>query len=201
MQQGTTYDVTPTSSSFILKLEGFLAGQGSTTRKIAAQLRKSGWDVIYVCIPNTPHIGVVPIPTKSGVTAQRYPDILSIQGNVLRLSEIEIAVTDDIASKAIERFTDQRCSILSPEIYLPWRDRVLELTGHQLPVVPGEVICELISCTRFGKNIPDLAKTLAEHCINVVCSGNYECTIKLTTLHSLQQTDSAEASMGHLTKL
>ena len=53
-----------------------MATQGFITKSISKQLTQDNWHVVYTCIPNTPHINVVPIRTSSISSSQRYPDIV-----------------------------------------------------------------------------------------------------------------------------
>jgi len=122
-----------------------MAGQGKTTRHVASVLTASGWTVVYVCLPNCAHAGVVPIPTPGGTNCQRYPDVLSVCGKVLRLTEVEVAFTEQVARKAVERFNEQCSGLASPAVYPAFRNRVLALTGVQLPESP-DVLCELVIC-------------------------------------------------------
>jgi hypothetical protein len=153
--------------------EAAVAGQGATTKRAAATLRDSGWQVVYTCVPNTPHLGVVPISTRTGVTAQRYPDILSTHGNVIRLSEVEMSLTEDVATKAIERFGEQRSALSTPEVYADLRSRVLELTGIELPKTPT-VVCELVICAKLDNRNRGMVAELDRHGILVVAASHYK---------------------------
>lgn len=126
-----------------------MAGQASTTIAIADILLRTGWTVVFRCIPNSPHIGVVPIPIQRGSAKQRYPDILSFRDHILRLTEVEIALTDNIADKIIERFDEQRAALLSPVTWVAWTARVRSLTGHLLPA-DCQLSCELVVCKPIG---------------------------------------------------
>ncbi len=84
-----------------------MAGQGATIGLIAEALESNGWTVVFVCVPNTPHIGVVPIPIEGGSSNQRYPDVLSFRDGVLRLTEVEITLSEDVVEKTILRFDEQ----------------------------------------------------------------------------------------------
>ncbi|TON15434.1 hypothetical protein CGH61_24080, partial [Vibrio parahaemolyticus] len=65
-----------------------MAKQGNVTKEYASFLSRNGWTVVYVCIPNTVHIGVVPIPTINGASKQRYPDIVAIKDEQLLIVEV-----------------------------------------------------------------------------------------------------------------
>lgn len=144
-----------------------MAGQGETTNGIAALLQDSGWLVIFKCIPNATHVGVVPIPVAQGGAAkQRYPDILSLKDDVLRLTEVEIGMSEEIADKTIERFHEQVTALSTPETWAAWRARVMGLTGYDIPAV-CRVRCELVLCKAVkDEHIPLIAK-LASHSIPV----------------------------------
>lgn len=149
-----------------------MAGQGQVIRDIASLLKAEDWDVIFVCIPNSAHEGVVPIPTLKGSTKQRYPDILSCRKNILRLTEVEISLSASIAKKAIERFSDMSGSLSSKDSYLAWSQRVLGLTGKQLPVEPN-IICELVVCTKLEPTFFPMVAELKTHGVSTIDKANF----------------------------
>lgn len=151
----------------------FMSGQGATIKRTAKILRDGGWEVVYICVPNACHIGVVPIPTNGGASSQRYPDVLSIKDNALRLTEVEISLTEDVGKKTIERFMEQRNALLSPIVYADWRARVLGLTGTELPLVP-KVVCELVLCTRPDARLRRTIADLDGQGITVVAATDYQ---------------------------
>lgn len=149
-----------------------MAGQGATIRRIASLLRQNDWSVVYVCIPNSPHVGVVPIPTPNGATEQRYPDILAFKGHVVKLIEVEIAMDQDTAQHTIERFAEQCRSLRSPALYSSWRARVHELTGYALPTEP-DIKCELITCSALAARFGSHSARLIEAGISVCAESDY----------------------------
>ena len=83
-----------------------MSGQGSTTLEIGDRLRKNGWNIVFLCIPNTAHLKVIPIPTQRGGSKQRYPDIVAYRDGVTRFIEVEMNLNQSVANDLIERFSD-----------------------------------------------------------------------------------------------
>lgn len=113
-----------------------MAGQGKTTRKYADQLTDEGWNILYVCIPNTPHVKVVPIPTSHGVSKQRYPDIAAVNNDRLLLAEVEMNLTESVAQDISLRFNEMRQALANPDIYRAWSSRVETVSKHKMPANP-----------------------------------------------------------------
>ena len=112
-----------------------MAGQGKVTIAVASAMESSGWSVAYTCIPNTPHIGAVAIPTKQGTSQQRYPDVVACSDNVLALVEVEISLNRGVAEDIIERFNEM-CSALSDKgTYRMWSAAVAKQCGVELPTI------------------------------------------------------------------
>lgn len=149
-----------------------MAGQGSTISRIASLLRVGQWEVVFVCIPNTPHIGVVPIPTNGAATAQRYPDILAVKGDCLKLIEVEMVFSADVGKKAVERFSEQRDALASQALYHEWKARVLELTGVSLPSNP-RIICELVLLAAVPSRLTHLLADVTGRGIAVITANDY----------------------------
>ncbi|WP_225182237.1 PDDEXK family nuclease [Pectobacterium aroidearum] len=113
-----------------------MAGQGKTTRLYASALREEGWEVIYTCIPNSPHVKVVPIPTSHGVSKQRYPDILAIKKNRILLVEVEMMLTNSVAQDISLRFYEMQKSLKNTDIYRGW-SRAVEISSNvTMPITP-----------------------------------------------------------------
>jgi hypothetical protein len=150
-----------------------MAGQGDTTNAIAAILQDAGWTVVFKCIPNSTHVGVVPIPiTQGGAAKQRYPDVLSFRDDDLRLTEVEIAISEEVVEKTIERFSEQMLALSIPETWSAWRARIAGLTGHQIPAV-CTIRCELVLCKPIKDiQVPLLAK-LNAHLIPAYTIATY----------------------------
>lgn len=113
-----------------------MAGQGKTTRGYAEKLRQDGWNILFLCIPNSVHAGVVPIMTSHGVSKQRYPDIAALNGNIILLVEVEMALTDAITEDIALRFREMRYSLSNPEIYRAWASKIETATGLDMPCNP-----------------------------------------------------------------
>jgi hypothetical protein len=113
-----------------------MAGQGKTTRDYAEKLRQEGWGILFLCIPNTVHVGVVPIMTSHGVSKQRYPDIAALSGNTILLVEVEMALTDAITEDIILRFREMREGMSNPNVYRAWASKVGTVTGLDMPSNP-----------------------------------------------------------------
>lgn len=149
-----------------------MAGQGTTTVAIAEALRQAGWTVVFTCIPNAPHVGVVPIPIQGGSAKQRYPDILSFRDHILRLTEVEMGLTDDVADNIIDRFGEQRTALLNPATWTAWRARVESLTGFIIPQ-DCEVTCELVVCNPIGARYLSCVPRLCSLAIAVYGPATY----------------------------
>jgi len=113
-----------------------MAGQGKTTREYAAQLSNDGWSILYICIPNTPHVKVVPIPTSHGVSKQRYPDIAAVSNDHLLLAEVEMNLNGAVAQDIILRFVEMRQSLMNLELYSMWSKKVETVSKHKMPPIP-----------------------------------------------------------------
>lgn len=123
-----------------------MATQGKITNEIADKLIAEGWKVVYKCIPNTPHIGVVPIPTSSGSSSQRYPDIVAYKDDEVRFVEVEIKLNAQVAKQLIERFDDYTGYLSKENNWALWKQQVFQYTGHMLPngFCP---VCDLVICS------------------------------------------------------
>ena|SRR5579859_1664914 len=147
-----------------------MAGQGSTIRGYAGQLRDADWTVVYMCIPNTPHVGVVAIPI-AGSSKQHYPDILAFKGNVTRIVEVEIQLTAAVAEKIRQRFEEIRGALHAPGGWSIFRQHVKGTTGISLPKTFTSD-CELVVCGN-GKGVDkDLVTELASSNVSVVFVKN-----------------------------
>ena len=124
-----------------------MAGQGATIREVAACLREAGWTILFVCVPNTPHVGVIPIPT-SGIARQRYTDIVAVRGSTIRLVEVEISLNERVAEDIAARLSEQRSALQRPATWLEWSSRVRASTGAALPTTP-EFECSLVVIKSF----------------------------------------------------
>jgi hypothetical protein len=113
-----------------------MAGQGKTTRKYADRLAEEGWNILYVCIPNTPHVKVVPIPTSHGVSKQRYPDVAAVNNDRILLAEVEMSLTESVAQDIGLRFNEMRRALENPEIYRAWSSRAEMVSKHKMPANP-----------------------------------------------------------------
>lgn len=136
-----------------------MANQGKITRKIAKMLSNDRWNVIYTCIPNTPHINVVPIPSVKGISQQRYPDILAYRNGETLLVEVEISLSKGVALDIIDRFNDQIKYLSIRENWKSWSEHVTEQTVYKLPDSFSSK-CLLILCTG-NINDPNLIKDVS----------------------------------------
>lgn len=136
-----------------------MAGQGSTICDYALWLKESDWTVVYTCVPNTPHVGVVAIPI-AGSRQQQYPDILAFKGGVTRIVEVELQLTAAVAEKIRERFEDILKVLCIPEEWNTFRRHVQETTRMKLPEI-FRPDCELVICRNgkrsAGEFVPELA--------------------------------------------
>lgn len=132
-----------------------MTGQGSVTNEVAAALRGAGWRVVFTCIPNAVHHGVVPISTPGGSARQRYPDVLSVRQGVTRLIEVETRLTAAVADNIALRLEEQVVALSDPDYWEVWRRHVEEI--HELPMPSSfSPLRELVIC---GPNSnPDAAR-------------------------------------------
>lgn len=128
-----------------------MAGQGATIREVAAALREAGWNVLFICVPNTPHVGVIPIPT-SGIARQRYTDIVASKGSTIRLVEVEVSLNEGIAEDIATRLSEQRSALQRPTTWQEWSARVTASTGTSLPIKP-DIECLLVVIKNFQGSI------------------------------------------------
>lgn len=112
-----------------------MASQGAVTQAVVAALTAAGWSVLYRCLPNTAHIGVVPIPTPTGAGNQRYPDVVALRDGVLRLIEVEHRLSEDVGNDISLRFAEMRTSLADKEVWIPWRRRISDSSGVAVPKV------------------------------------------------------------------
>jgi hypothetical protein len=136
-----------------------VAGQGSITIEIGKKLREDGWDIAFLCIPNTVHLNVIPIPTLRGGSKQRYPDIVAFKNGITRFIEVEMKLNHDIYEDIVERFSDFISSLSKDELWNIWRLHVQE----QLRIKTPEVFipqCDLVICGKIGRNSLSLVEAL-----------------------------------------
>lgn len=113
-----------------------MAGQAKTTKEYAKRLNAAGWNILFVCIPNSVHVGVVPIMTSHGVSKQRYPDIAAMMGNSILLVEVEMSLTNAVADDIVLRFAEMREGLSSSEVYRAWSSKLEIITGLKMPESP-----------------------------------------------------------------
>jgi hypothetical protein len=143
-----------------------MAGQGSTTNDAVRELNQNGWTVVFACVPNTPHLNVVPIPTAGTSSKQRYPDILAFRDHTIRLVEVEIKLSYDVAIDILTRFQEMASALASPDIFSSWRMKLFGDTGYLLPE-DFHAEYELIVCTPLRPSAQQLIDTLRDASINV----------------------------------
>ncbi len=113
-----------------------MAGQGQTIRDYVAHLRQEGWAILFSCIPNSVHVGVVPIMTSHGVSKQRYPDVAALCGNTILLVEVEMSLTEAITIDIALRFGEMREGLSNREVYRSWASKIATVTGLEMPPTP-----------------------------------------------------------------
>lgn len=106
-----------------------MAGQGKTTRQYAKSLKEEGWEIVYTCIPNTVHLGVIPIQTIDGASKQRYPDIVAYRENSLLLVEVEISINLNVYEDIKLRFKEMTETLSHEDKFLEWREKIQEVHG------------------------------------------------------------------------
>jgi hypothetical protein len=143
-----------------------MAGQGKTTRLYATRLTDEGWKVLFICIPNSPHVGVVPIPTSHGVSKQRYPDIAALKNDQLLLVEVEMGLSDAVSQDIVLRFNEMRQALGNPALYRSWSQRVGLVSGHEMPLTP-RIESRLLLVNGFDERSINFVKSLELHNISV----------------------------------
>lgn len=148
-------------------------GQGTVTRNIAKILRKNGWTIGYICVPNTPHVGVVPIPTSvSGVGAQRYPDVVAFNDSITLLIEVEPVLNLNVSLDIHLRFTEMITALENPTVWERWRRHVQLEAGIVLP--PSfSPLCKLVVCEEVSTFDNLITAALRNHGIRVVSFADY----------------------------
>ena len=149
-----------------------MAGQGKFIQRVAQALKADGWEVAYVCVPNTPHIGAVAIPTKHGCSRQRYPDIVAATGGILAVIEVEMSFSRGVATDIIERFGEMRMSLSEPSTYAMWRDAVRRECAVELPEHP-ELRCCLVTTRTWMPSLAEEAQRMGEEGISVYAARDF----------------------------
>jgi hypothetical protein len=110
-----------------------MAGQAVATNAVAEALTEAGWRVVFVCVPNAVHHGVVPISTPGGSARQRYPDVLAVDGMVTRLIEVENVLTEAVADDIALRLGEQTLALEDSGYWEIWRRHVEATHGIAMP--------------------------------------------------------------------
>ncbi len=136
-----------------------MAGQGPTTKAYAQELTKAGWTVIYTCLPNAPHVGVVAIPIGASCK-QHYPDILAYREQLTKIVEVEIQLSKEVALKISERFLEINEALNRQQAWQTLSDHIRETTHFSLPriFVPD---CELVICKNLKPSHSALIEELS----------------------------------------
>ncbi|GGO67265.1 hypothetical protein [Bowmanella pacifica] len=151
-----------------------MAGQGNITKKYANYLEKLGWNIVYKCIPNSVHVGVVPIPILNGSSKQRYPDIVALKMNTILLVEVEINLTDSVSEDIILRFDEMRESLLDNNNWRDWTSKISKNSGLDLSSV-SNIDCELILVKKISSRHQNKITKLRDKSINTKCFIELEC--------------------------
>lgn len=111
-----------------------MPGQGAVTISIANAIRQNQkWHLVYSCVPNTTHLGVVPIPTPMAVGNQRYPDVVAVNKEIVWLIEVEIRLTMKVARDIQHRFAEMKSALSQEPIWKTWRNQVERVAGLVMP--------------------------------------------------------------------
>lgn len=102
-------------------------------RLAAEVLKLDGWTIVYICIPNSPHINVVPIPTRTNHSKQRYPDVVAVRGEVTKLIEVEPRLTLSVAKNIALRFRESGDALSDTKLWNSWVSQVQSLTKISMP--------------------------------------------------------------------
>lgn len=149
-----------------------LLGQGATTNEVVKRLGKAGWNVVFKCVPNTPHFGVIPIPTSHGAGAQRYPDIFSAKRRALLFTEVEMTLSEAVARDIILRFGEMMTSLKDRETWDAWRGHIERTHKLILPATP-DFLCELVVCKGLNAKAAPLVVMLKAQGISVSSAETY----------------------------
>jgi hypothetical protein len=146
-------------------------GQGDTIRAVAAQLKSEGWSVHFVCVPNTPHVGVIPIPCNGASAKQRYPDVLASNDRTTKFVEVEPGLNENSATDLETRFSEMLAALNDPPTWQLWRDHVVATSKKPMPqtFLPE---CDLVICTKGGLS-PTLVTRLQQKGIRVLPTSKY----------------------------
>ena len=110
-----------------------MAAQAVVTNAVAKALAEAGWQVVFVCLPNTVHHGAIPISTPGGSARQRYPDVLAVDGEVTRLIEVENVLTEAVADDIALRLAEQTHALEDSGYWEVWRRHVESVHGIGMP--------------------------------------------------------------------
>lgn len=155
-----------------------MANQGATTKEIARTLQEVGWQVVYTCIPNTPHVNVVPISTPSGSSNQRYPDIVAFRQDDTKLIEVEIRLNRQVTNDLVIRFKDMIDALKDDSAWQLWRHHIYKTTGYHLPK-RFRPHCDLVICQPIPTSTRWLAEELKSQNISVFFVADYISAIML----------------------
>ena len=153
-----------------------MATQGSITKSISKQLMQDKWNVVYTCIPNTPHINVIPIPTSSVSSSQRYPDIVAYKGDQTLFVEVEIKLNSDVKDLMIERFQDYINALKEKRTWDLWRDQLNTLASCNLPS-DFNPIALLIICNNISDDNATLIDDLRQHKILCFTASTFDVCV------------------------
>lgn len=147
-----------------------MAKQGKVTRDYANTLKSNGWNIAYTCIPNTVHIGVVPIPTSKSSSSQRYPDIVAYKDGVLLLVEIEVTLNKSICDDISLRFSEMNESLMDEQILNGWVKLVRGFVNFSITDV-NKILNELVVVNEIKSTSIKYKENLEKLKIKVVSSS------------------------------
>lgn len=153
-----------------------MATQGFITKSISKQLTQDNWHVVYTCIPNTPHINVVPIRTSSISSSQRYPDIVAYKGDQTLFVEVEIKLNSNVKDQMIERFQDYIDALKEKENWDIWRNQLNTLTNYNLPS-KFNPIALLIICNNISDDNATLINDLRQNKILCFTASTFDISV------------------------
>jgi len=150
-----------------------MSSQGQTILNVRRTLKQGdGWAVAYVCVPNTPHIGVIPITTPEGSSEQRYPDVVATNGLVVRLIEVEIRLTEEVGTDILTRFREMSAALQSSQIWESWTQDVREVCDLSMPDTP-HLSKELVLCKETPPFDGTVARELKSRDISITAGENF----------------------------
>jgi hypothetical protein len=150
-----------------------MSGQSKIIKSYARYLVSKGWVIAFMCIPNTVHFGVVPIPIIQGSSKQRYPDIVAFKDNQLLITEVEMALNDSVFEDICLRFFEMEQSLNNKNNFDSWIQKVDNIVNFKVPLV-NSIVKELVVVKATDIKMDFYNKKLSEVGINLVYPSAFQ---------------------------